>query len=137
MPIATKKSGFISFAFPDVCKTPSPSGTVPIPYPNIAQLSAAEKTSDGAGGKGKVTVGGDEIILAGQTTVESTTGDEAGSGGGVVKGGKNKGKAEYPEGSGTVFVNGKAVVRMGDKAEQNAGNATGTVLGGVPNVLVG
>ena len=27
--------GGMNFAFPDVCLTPSPVGTIPIPYPNI------------------------------------------------------------------------------------------------------
>ncbi len=36
--VAHKGSTGISIAMaPDVCKTPSPAGTVPIPYPNIAQ----------------------------------------------------------------------------------------------------
>ncbi len=26
----------VATAFPDVCKTPSPAGPVPIPYPNVA-----------------------------------------------------------------------------------------------------
>ena len=34
--IAHKGSGGMSMVFPDVCKTPSPGGPVPIPYPNIA-----------------------------------------------------------------------------------------------------
>ena len=31
----------IHFAFPDVCKTPTPAGPVPIPYPNIALTSTS------------------------------------------------------------------------------------------------
>ena len=30
-----------SYAFPDVCKTPTPAGPVPIPYPNIGMLQQA------------------------------------------------------------------------------------------------
>lgn len=33
---ANTQMGGIKFAFPDVCKTPSPVGPIPIPYPNIA-----------------------------------------------------------------------------------------------------
>ena len=29
----------IAKSFPDVCKTPSPGGPIPIPYPNIAKSS--------------------------------------------------------------------------------------------------
>ena len=36
----------IAFAFPDVCKTPTPGGPVPIPYPNVANsIMAAIKVS--------------------------------------------------------------------------------------------
>jgi len=28
--------GGMNFGFPDVCKTPSPVGPIPIPYPNMA-----------------------------------------------------------------------------------------------------
>ena len=138
-PIATTKSGFICFAFPDVCKTPTPSGTVPIPYPNTGQLSDATQVSDTSTGMGEVKVGGNYVILANTSNasvIPQTTGDEAGSAGGVTSG-TIKGKAEFTQGSTTVTIHGKQVVRMGDPTQQNQGNAKGTVLGGVPNVLVG
>jgi hypothetical protein len=31
---ASTKGGGVEFSFPDVCKTPTPGGPVPIPYPN-------------------------------------------------------------------------------------------------------
>ena len=34
--VAHKGSGGMSIVFPDVCKTPSPGGPVPIPYVNVA-----------------------------------------------------------------------------------------------------
>ena len=37
--VHTTSSGMI-FAFPDVCKTPSPSGPVPIPYPTTGSTSS-------------------------------------------------------------------------------------------------
>jgi hypothetical protein len=33
---ANTQMGGMAFAFPDVCKTPTPAGPVPIPYPNMA-----------------------------------------------------------------------------------------------------
>jgi hypothetical protein len=37
MPVpSSTKRGSAVLAFPDVCKTPTPGGPVPIPYPNIA-----------------------------------------------------------------------------------------------------
>lgn len=124
-----------AIAFPNVCLTPAPPGPpVPVPYPSIASLADATKVS------ANVTVGGKGIVLAGESEVPSTTGDEAGSNKGVtsmVIGGK----CRFPQGSSTVLVNGKGVVRMGDPTEQNVGpagpNAFGQVLGGDPSVLVG
>ena len=37
--VVHKNSEGITIAFPDVCKTPTPGGPIPIPYPNIAQSS--------------------------------------------------------------------------------------------------
>lgn len=134
-PVATKKAGGICFAFPDVCITPAVV-PVPIPYPNLGQLSDAEKVSDGSTGTGKVQVAGHCVILASTSDVPQTTGDEAGSTGGITSG-VIKGKVEFTKGSSTVQIHGKAVVRMLDPTKQNNGNAIGIVLGGEPNVLVG
>jgi len=137
MPIATKKSGFIAFAFPDVCLTPAPPGSqIPVPYPNIGQLSDATKAADGSTGTGEVKAGGDLVILAEASEIQSTTGDQAGTGGGV-KSGTTGGKVTFTAGSKKVKVHGKEVVRMMDPTSQNDGNAVGFVLGGVTNVLVG
>jgi hypothetical protein len=135
-PITTTAQG-ICFAFPDICKTPAPPGPpVPVPYPNIGQLTEASDVSDSTG-TGKVTVGGSPVVLANTSTIPTTTGDEAGNApGGVISNGFGQ-KVEFPQGSSTVTIHGKAVVRMLDPTKQNDGNADGVVLGGVPNVLVG
>lgn len=115
----------IAFAFPNICKTPTPAGSVPIPYPSIAQLSdATDASSD-------VKAGGKGIILKGKTEVPTTSGDEAGTAD------PHGLKCEFTAGSGSVKVNGKEVVRMGDATKQNNGNASGFVLGGLATVLVG
>ena len=138
LPIATTRPGFICFAFPDVCMTPAAPSPVPIPYPNIGQLSDAEQVSDGSLG-GAVKVAGHPVILANTSRIPVTTGDEAGTVG--VISGSIKGPATFTRGSLTVRVNGKPVVRLGDPTGQNnngpVSNAVGTVLGGVPNVLAG
>lgn len=135
MPIATKKSGNIAFAFPDVCKTPSPPGApIPIPYPNIGQLSDATDASDSS--NGNVKVKGEYVILANKSEIPQTSGDEAGSVGGV-KSSKTKGKVEFKRGSATVKIHGQMVVRLMDTTLQNDGNAVGMVLGGEPTVMVG
>ena len=121
-PITTKSSGGICFGFPDVCKTPTSGGPVPIPYPNIGDLSQATKTSQ------SVKINGKPIILE-DSEVPTSSGDEAGSIGGVISG-KIKGKVTFATYSSTVKVEGKGVVRMGDTTQQNQDNAVGTVLYG-------
>ena len=81
-------------------------------------------------------VGGNYVILANTSEIQNTTGDEAGSAGGVTSG-TTKGNVKFTQGSATVQIHGKAVVRMNDPTKQNNDNADGTVLGGVPNVMVG
>ena len=135
-PIATTKDGFVCFGFPDVCLTPSAPSPVPIPYPNLGQLKDAKNTSDGSQGPGQVTVGGKFVILD-SSEIETTTGDEPAQDSGGVPSGTKGGKVTFPNGSSTVQIHGRKVVRMLDQTEQNEGNVRGTVLGGVPNVLVG
>jgi hypothetical protein len=129
-PIATKKSGFLCFAFPDICKTPVGPAIVPIPYPNIGDLGDATDTST------NVFAGGDPVIHKG-SQIEKTMGDEAGTIGGVKSGSAPKGKVEFTSASGSVFVNGQPVVRMFDSTKQNKENAVGRVLMGFPTVFVG
>lgn len=133
-PITTATGG-ICFAFPDVCFTPpttpaSPSG-IPIPYPNIGQLSDIEDSSNNVNAAGTAVVHVDSTIAD-----QKTTGDEAGSLGGVTSGG-TKGAVAFTSSSTTVKVNGKGVVRMFDSTTQNNENAVGIVLGGAATVLVG
>jgi hypothetical protein len=40
-----KSSTGVTIAFPDVCKTPGPTGPIPIPYPNIAGSSDTSKSA--------------------------------------------------------------------------------------------
>jgi len=115
----------ICFAFPDVCLTPAPPGPpVPIPYPNIAQLADATGTAS------TVNAGGKPVVTQ-ASSIPSSSGDEAGSAS------PTKGECKFTTFSATVRANGKAIVRLGDTTTQNGGNAVGTVLGGLPSVLVG
>lgn len=130
-PITTKDG--VCFAFPDVCYTPVPPPTteVPIPYANIGQLSQATTEAK------SVLVAGKPVITS-KSEIPTTTGDEAGSNGGASNGRKPPGgKVVFKTFSQTVKAEGGNVVRMFDTTEQNDGNAVGTVLGGVPTVLVG
>jgi Domain of unknown function (DUF4150) len=130
--VATKSQG-ICFAFPNVCFTPPtsiplPNG-VPIPYPSIGQLSDAQPVAS------SVNAGGNPVVVK-KSKIPSTTGDSAGSLGGVTSHTVSA-EVEFISASGTVFAEGSEVVRMFDKTKQNHGNAQGTVLGGFPSVMVG
>jgi uncharacterized Zn-binding protein involved in type VI secretion len=72
-----KGSNHISSAtIPDVCKTPSPAGPVPIPYPNISQSATLDK--------GTTTVKADGMMIATKGSEFSlSNGDNAGVAGGV------------------------------------------------------
>jgi hypothetical protein len=67
--IAHKGGEFIG-GFPDICKTPSPGGPVPIPYPNTVRASASD-FSDGT----TPIKGGGSIHIKG-TKIRTSTGDE-------------------------------------------------------------
>ena len=54
---------------PDECKTPSPGGPIPIPYPNIA------KSSDTSKGAKTVKINGKQVMIKG-SSYEKGTGDE-------------------------------------------------------------
>ena len=113
--VVHQSSNGISMAFPDVCKTPSPAGPIPIPYPNIAM------SSDTAQGSQTVKCDGNPICLK-DSNFKMSTGDEAGSAGGGVASNKIKGKAEFVNFSFDVKVEGKNVPRALDLMLHNDKN---------------
>lgn len=115
--VTHKGSGGMSTVMPDVCKTPTPGGPVPIPYPNIGMASMT------SGGPSKVKVDMQMPMVQG-AKYSMTSGDEAGSAGGVMCG-KIKGEAEFMLYSFDVKFEGKNVCRMGDPLFQNQRNTMG------------
>jgi hypothetical protein len=109
-----KSSNGITIAFPDVCKTPTPAGPIPIPYPNIAQ------SSDTAKGTKKVKCDGNPVCVK-DSNFKMSTGDEAGSAQGVVSN-KIKGKAEFVNFSFDVKFEGKNITRAFDLMLHNDKN---------------
>jgi len=110
--------GTVSF-MPDVCLTPQPTGPpVPIPYPNTAMSADADKCAK------TVTCDGNPIAVQGSTFKQST-GDEAGSAGGVASG-CTKGAAEFVGYSFDVQAEGKGVARFSDLMLGNKGGAVNT-----------
>jgi hypothetical protein len=115
--VVHKGSGGMSIAFPDVCKTPTPGGPVPIPYPNIG------KSSDTSGGTKKVKIDGEMAMVKGAKYPQSV-GDEPGSAGGVMSS-CNKGAVEFMLYSFDVKFEGKNACRMGDMMFHNKKNIMG------------
>lgn len=112
-------------AVPDVCKTPSPGGPVPVPYVNVA--------SDGDLAKGtkRVKIGGKSVALA-SSHLSTSVGDEPGTAGGGLASSKTKGKMTWGSASADVKFEGKGVVRFGDVTQHNGNsfNAAFTAMGG-------
>lgn len=115
--VVHKGSGGQSPVFPDVCKTPTPGGPVPIPYPNIGM------SSNTSGGPSAVKSDGQMPMVKG-AKYTMTSGDEAGSAGGVMSG-SIKGEAEFMMYSFDVKFEGKNVCRLGDPLFQNKKNIMG------------
>ena len=115
--VAHKGSGGMSPVFPDVCKTPTPAGPVPIPYPNIGQ------SSNTSSGPTTVTTDG-QMPMTKDAKYMMSSGDEACSAGGVISG-KVKGTCEFMMYSFDVKFEGKNVCRLGDPLLHNDKNAMG------------
>jgi len=109
---------------PDVCKTPSPGGPVPIPYVNVAM------DSDIADGAETVQIEGNPIANVG-AKIATSSGDEAGSAGGGLMSSKIKGTVTWKMGSLDVKAEGKSVVRFLETNfhNGNAFNTTGPAPG--------
>lgn len=113
--VVHKSSNGTTIAFPDVCKTPSPGGPIPIPYPNVA------RSSDTAKGTKKVKCDGNPTCVK-DSNFKTSTGDEAGTAGGGVISNKTKGKAEFVNSSFDVKFEGKNVTRAFDLMLHNDKN---------------
>jgi hypothetical protein len=122
-----KTSNGISIAtIPDVCKTPSPAGPVPIPYPNIAQSVTLTN--------GTTTVKGDKMMAANKgSKFALSNGDQAGTVGGVKSNVFMK-EATWILYSFDVKLQGKGACRLADKMFHNSENAAN--LGGCINPAV-
>jgi|SRR4051812_42820110 hypothetical protein len=111
MSVVHQSSGGVTMSFPDVCKTPSPAGPIPIPYPNVAM------SANTAQGSSTVKMDGNPIMLK-DSNFSMSTGDEPGVAGGVASN-TFKGKAEFVNYSFDVKVDGKSVPRLLDPMIHN------------------
>lgn len=112
-------------AVPDVCKTPSPGGPVPVPYVNIAS------SSDLAKGTKSVKIEGKSAATS-AANLSTSVGDEPGTAGGGIVSSKTKGKTTWATSSPTVKLEGNNAVRFMDVTQQNGNtfNTAFTNLGG-------
>lgn len=115
-------NGISTATIPDVCKTPSPGGPVPIPYPNIAMSMDLMK--------GTTTVKADGGMMCANYGSEffKSTGDEPGVVGGVASSTFIK-EATWITFSFDVKFQGKAACRLTDKMFHNHQNTVN--LGGL------
>jgi Domain of unknown function (DUF4150) len=111
-----KSSNHVSMAtVPDVCKTPSPAGPVPIPYPNVSQSTTLDKgtTTVKADGGMMIAIKGSEFSLS--------NGDNAGTVGGVKSNTFMK-ESTWILYSFDVKMDGGNACRLSDKKFQNHEN---------------
>jgi uncharacterized Zn-binding protein involved in type VI secretion len=124
-----KGSNGVSVAtIPDVCKTPSPGGPVPIPYPNISQSITLAK--------GTTTVKADGMMIAIKGSEFSlSNGDNAGVAGGVKSSTFMK-ESTWILYSFDVKMDGKNACRLTDKKFQNHENTVDLAGCAQPSVTV-
>lgn len=99
----------------DVCKTPTPGGPVPMPYPNIGMCMQA------SGASTKVKFSGSAVLTT-SSSIPMSTGDEPGVAGGVISN-VFKQKVAYKKGSMKVKAQGKPVTHLTSITGHNGSNA--------------
>jgi hypothetical protein len=112
---ASSKEGGMALGFPDVCKTPILGVPVPIPYPNIGQLSNADDTVD------KVLVQNKETVVE-SSKISQSMGDEAGVQMGIISN-KQMEEINFEGHSSKVKAAGKKVVYHTAMTAHNYSNA--------------
>lgn len=118
-----KGSGGISAAtLPDVCKTPTPGGPVPMPYPNVSRSVSL------SGGSSTVHADGGMMIALKGSRFSLSSGDEPGVAGGV-KSGTVMQESTWISYSFDVKIQGRNACRLTDKKFQNHDNTAD--LGGL------
>jgi hypothetical protein len=119
--------GLSMATIPDVCKTPSPGGPVPLPYPNIADQSTLQN------GTTTVFAKGGKMIAIKGSQYSMSSGDEPGTVGGV-KSGVFKKATDWITYSFDVKMDGKNACRHTDKKFHNDKNTVDLAGNFDPNV---
>ena len=105
------------FAIPNVCKTQVGPAQVPMPYPSIGMPADAK----GSTVSKKVNIGNKPVCTV-MTVIAQSSGDEAGSLGGVVSG-KNLDQVAYKTGVSKVSIEGNDIVALTSMTAHNGANA--------------
>ncbi|WP_119394126.1 DUF4150 domain-containing protein [Salinibius halmophilus] len=98
----------------DVCMTPIPYGSIPIPYPNVAQSRDADKTAD------SVLINGNPACHQ-KSVFSKSVGDEPGSHKGVASG-QQGAEASFISASFNVMIEGTPATRAFDTMVSNKMN---------------
>ncbi len=116
MMASTKGAGQYATPGPlDVCKTPTPAGPIPLPYPNLAMHASLQK----AVSKVKFCK---KAAAAQGCKVPMSNGDNAGVAGGIKSNGFMQ-KVEPKQFSGKVYAKGKKVTYAFSPSGHNGSNA--------------
>lgn len=115
---ASTNGGGQCFGAPDTCKTPSPGGPVPIPYPNFGMLNQASGSTCAS----KVKIAGKKAVTK-KTEISLTTGDEGGTAGGGIISNKIKNKVQYRMGVSKVKIEGNDAINLLKSCGHNGSNA--------------
>ncbi len=131
---ANTMQGGTLFGFPDVCKTPSPVGPIPIPYPNTAMCPTANPATASM----KVFISNMPSMNL-KSEFPMSQGDNAGVAGGVVSQ-TGMGPVKCSMGSTAVMIEGSPAVRLTSPTLHNGTNANvpgfSTVPGQVKVIIV-
>jgi uncharacterized protein DUF4150 len=125
-------NGFSIATIPDVCKTPSPGGPIPLPYPNFAQSNSLTN------GTLTVKLDGGNMAAHKPSEYAISTGDEAGTVGGVTSN-TFKRQTNWISFSFDVSFEGEGICRLADKKFHNNKNTVscgGDFEGAFPNSVL-
>jgi hypothetical protein len=118
-PATTNGGGQTAVTGPlDACKTPTPGGPVPMPYPNFGMVNQAKGNTCSS----KVKFMNKKVCTK-KTELSMSTGDEAGTAGGGVVSNRFKGPVTFKKGSSKVKAEGQAVVHITSMTGHNGNNA--------------
>lgn len=126
-PVNSTMRGGCLATVPDTCKTPTPGGPVPVPYPNIGQwvqtlpVTASKKTS----------ISNAKIVVVNSKTAMSN-GDQAGTAGGGVVSNQIMGPCTFITFSKKLFVEGQAATYFTCTTRHNGTSSNTTGISGMP-----